>query len=91
MWSREQFRSTSVLLSHLTSIGQGNAFGGKNEDGDDEGGADDKAETVNNIIDAFKYQETQFTKAQYVTYFKTYAKKVKEHLEKNKPARVADF
>ncbi|NDW60113.1 hypothetical protein G0P98_26965 [Yangia sp. PrR004] len=72
-------------------MGAGNAFGGKNEDDEDDGGVEDTAAKVNNIMDAFKYAETQFTKADYATYFKGYAKKVKTHLEKTKPDRVAGF
>ncbi|CAD8073470.1 unnamed protein product [Paramecium primaurelia] len=71
-------------------VGAGGHFGGKNED-EEEGGVEDQAQKVNNIIDAFKYAETQFTKADYVTYFKAYAKKVKAYLEANKPDRVASF
>lgn len=45
-------------------IGCGDAFGkGGGEEGEEgEGGADDNDEKVNNIVDAFKYSETQFGK-----------------------------
>ena len=69
-------------------IGRGNSFGGKDEE---DAGVDDKAEKVNNLIDAFKYQETSFSKGDYTTYIKSYLKKIKEYLEGKNPTRVEGF
>ena len=69
-------------------IGRGGQFGGKDEDDE---GVEDKAEKVNDIVDGFKYMETSFTKADYMTYIKSYLKKIKTHLEEKNPDRVAGF
>lgn len=68
-------------------IGCGDAFGGAGE----EEKADDKEEVVNDVLDTYKYQETNFTKKDYTTYIKGYMKKIKEYLEQNKPDRVQPF
>jgi len=68
-------------------IGRGNEFGGGGEDE----AVDDKSEKVLDIVDAFHYMETSFTKADYTTYVKAYMKKVKTHLEEKNPDRVKDF
>lgn len=67
-------------------IGCGNAFGGG---GDDEGDAE--VEKVLDLIDAFRYQSTSFTKGQFTSYVKGYMKKVKEYLAEKKPERVTPF
>lgn len=81
-------------------IGCGDAFGkGAAEEGEEEGGVEDKEEKVNNLIDAFKYRGTPFTKSEYLPsinfrytqYIKGYMKKVKEHLETSNPSRVQPF
>ncbi|KAM3134539.1 hypothetical protein pb186bvf_013353 [Paramecium bursaria] len=69
-------------------VGAGGEFGGKDEDDE---GVDDQAVKVNNVLDAFHYAETQFAKADYVNYFKSYIKKVKAYLEEKKPQRVAAY
>ena len=68
-------------------IGRGAEFGGAEADE----AVEDKAEKVIDIVDAFRYTETSFSKADYTTYIKNYMKKVKAYLEKEKPDRVADF
>ena len=68
-------------------VGGGNAFGGGEEsDGEAEG------ETVINVVDAHKLQETQLSKKDFMTMVKAYLKRVVAHLkEKGKEDRVADF
>ena len=68
--------------------GRGNQFGG----GDAEEEVNDpNVEKVNNVVDAFRYQETSFTKASFQQWIKGYMKKLKEHLEANAPERVDGF
>jgi hypothetical protein len=64
-------------------VGCGNAFGGKNED-EEEGGAGGEVppEKVNDLIDAFNYQEANFGKPELITWFKEYGKKVIDSLTK---------
>lgn len=69
-------------------IGCGNEFGGGAEE---DGGAGPTGEVVNDLIDAFQYNESPFTKAEYMTYIKEYMKKVKAILEKENPSRVDGF
>lgn len=52
---------------------------------------DPNVEKVNDIIDAFHYQETGFTKADFQNWVKGYMKKLKEHLEAKNPDRVEGF
>ena len=68
-------------------IGAGNAFGGAGEDEQ----AADMGDTVNNVLDAFKYQETSFDLKAYSLYIKGFMKRVKTYLEEHNPDRVADF
>jgi len=68
-------------------IGRGSEFGGADADE----AVDDKAEKVLDIVDAFRYTETAFSKADYTTYIKSYMKKIKTKLEAEKPDRVTDF
>ncbi len=68
-------------------IGRGSEFGGADADE----AVDDQAEKVIDIVDAFRYTETAFGKADYTTYIKNYMKKIKTKLEAEKPDRVADF
>ncbi|GIX66225.1 histamine-releasing factor [Babesia caballi] len=63
---------------------------------DEEGGssgpaADPGVEMVIDVVDAFRLQETPFTKAEYTSYIKKYIKRVATHLEENAPDRVAAF
>ena len=74
-------------------IGCGNAFGGTNEEeGAAEGGAGESMENkVIDIIDAFKYNETSYTKGDYQTYMKAYLKKVKTYLDSKNKDRIPEF
>ena len=85
---RHLYNSSEVLFKR-SSIK--NAFGGKNED-DEEGGQGGTGGAppakVCDVLDSFHYEETGFDKDQFKEYFKGYMKKLKEHLEKNKPDRV---
>ncbi|KAI4866378.1 translationally-controlled tumor protein [Hypoxylon rubiginosum] len=56
-------------------------------------GLDDGAQKVNNIIHSFRLQPTSFDKASYLSYLKSYMKKLAQHLkDKGAPAEeVADF
>ena len=69
------------------SLGRGNQFGGGGEDE----AVEDTAEKVIDIVDAFRYTETSYGKADYTTYIKNYMKKIKGELEKSNPERVAPF
>ena len=62
-----EVKSKLVALGGVTvDIGCGDAFGkGTPEEGEEEEGVDDKVEKVNNLIDAFKYRGTPFTKSEY--------------------------
>ena len=55
-----------------------------------DGGADGK-ERVIDVVHTNRYTETGFDKKSFMAYIKGYMKKVKEHLEENKPDRVAGF
>lgn len=78
----------SPFFSKLTlTIGRGSEFGGADADE----AVEDKAEKVLDLVDAFRYTETSYSKADYTTYIKNYMKKVKAYLEKEKPDRVAGF
>lgn len=68
-------------------IGKGGEFGGAEEDE----AVEDKSEKVLDLVDAFRYTETAFSKSDYTTYIKNYMKKVKAYLEKENPDRVAPF
>ena len=74
-------------------IGCGNAFGGTaEEEGAAEGGAGESMENkVIDLIDAFKYNETSYSKGDYQTYMKAYLKKVKSFLETKNKERIPDF
>jgi len=65
-------------------VGCGNAFGGKNEE-DEEGGQAGGApvEKVNDLIDAFGYEETSMEKADWGKYIKSFINKVLELKTKN--------
>ncbi|CAO3613025.1 unnamed protein product [Mucor hiemalis] len=60
------------------------------EGGDDEG-ADDNAQTVNNVVFSFRLTATSFDKKSYMTYIKGYMKALKTQLAKSNPDRVAAF
>lgn len=60
------------------------------EGGDDEG-ADDSAQTVNNVIYSFRLSPTSFDKKSYMTYIKGYMKALKAKLNETNPERVASF
>lgn len=68
--------------------GRGNQFGGGDPE---EEVLDPNVEKVNNIIDAFHYQETSFAKADFQNWVKGYMKKLKDHLEANCPDRLDGF
>ncbi len=57
-------------------IGCGNAFGGTNEQGQEQGNGGAPVEKVNDIVDSFHYEETSFDKAGFQGYFKGYMKKL---------------
>lgn len=56
--------------------------------GDD---VEDGSRTVNNIVEAFRLQETMFDKKSFVSYIKGYMKAVKAHLSEKSPDAVAEF
>lgn len=60
-----------------------------------EGGEDevveDHGQLVNDVLSGFRLEQTSFDKKSYMTYIKGYMKRLKEHLEKTNPDRVAVF
>lgn len=76
------------FLNHSIPIGRGNQFGGADPE---EEVVDPNVEKVNNIIDAFQYRETSFTKASFQNWIKGYMKKLKDHLDANNKDRVEGF
>lgn len=59
-----------------------------------EGGAEeleDGVETVNNVVNSFRLQQTQFDKKSFLTYIKGYMKAVKAHLAEHNPDQVEVF
>jgi hypothetical protein len=65
-----------VVGEDKIDIGCGDAFGGAGEDEK----AEDQVAKVLDVVDGFKYQETTFSKKDYMGYIKVYMKKVKEYL-----------
>ncbi len=59
------------------------------EDGDD--GVDDQAETVIDVVDSFRLEQTSFDKKSYISHIKAYMKEIKTKLAENNPDRVAAF
>ena len=74
-------------------VGCGNAFGGQNEDDPDQGGQTGGTPVfkVNDLIDAFGYEETSFDKDGFSDYFKGYMKKLMGHIQAKNPDRLAAF
>jgi hypothetical protein len=71
-------------------IGCGNAFGGGDEDGG--AGGEMPAEKVLDVQYNFNLVETPYSKADFMTYIKTFMKNLKTWLEANgKSDRVAEF
>lgn len=66
-------------------VGCGNAFGGKNEDEEEGAGNAGGAPVlkVNDLIDAFGYQETTLDKKEWQTTFKGFVKKILEKKTKS--------
>lgn len=58
---------------------------------EDGGGVDATTETVVDIIDSFRLQETPFSKKEFGVYIKGYMQRVKGLLEKEHPERVDKF
>ena len=56
-----------------------------------EGGVEDAAETVIDIVNAFHLSETSLTKKDFTTYIKGYLKRVVDYLQENNPSRVEPF
>ena len=52
---------------------------------------DEGSENVNNIIYAFRLQQTSFDKKSFMSYIKSYMKRVKTYLQENKPDEVEAF
>jgi hypothetical protein len=64
-------------------VGCGNAFG---SGGEEDGGVDSTAQTVNNVIDGFQYTETQLGASDFKAWIKDYMNAVVTKLrEKGKP------
>ncbi|EDO06834.1 uncharacterized protein BBOV_IV004730 [Babesia bovis T2Bo] len=79
-----------------SKVAKGNEDYGIACNDDEEGGgssvaADPTVEMVIDIVDAFRLQETPFTKAEYTGYIKKYIKRVTAHLEENAPDKVTSF
>jgi hypothetical protein len=61
------------------------------EDGGGGGNDGGSHEMVNEIVDSFNLNEAPYKKKEYIAHIKDYSKRLKEHLEKNNPDRVAIF
>ena len=66
------------------------------EGGEDDGepkaeDVDDSAENVNDVVDAFRLEETVFDKKGYMTYLKGYIKAIRGKLETADPSKVSAF
>ncbi|CAG8758359.1 785_t:CDS:2, partial [Racocetra persica] len=48
---------------------------------------DESSTQVNNVVNAFRLQETSFDKSSYQSYLKGYVKKLAEHVKKEQPDR----
>ncbi|CAG8719599.1 3635_t:CDS:1, partial [Racocetra fulgida] len=48
---------------------------------------DESSTQVNNVVNAFRLQETQYDKKSYTAYLKKYVKKLAEHVKKEQPDR----
>jgi|688.fasta_scaffold188030_1 hypothetical protein len=59
-------------------VGCGNAFGGKNEEEEEGGAGGPPVEKVNDLIDAFGYEETSMDKADWLKYIKAFSGKILE-------------
>lgn len=60
--------------------------------GDGGAGGDSGAETVNELVDAFKLQQIyDFPKKDYLAHIKKYMGQLKEHVQKTNPDRLAEF
>lgn len=57
-------------------IGCGNAFGGTNEDEEGGAGNEEPVLKVNDLIDGFKYEESNMDKPQFQAYIKEYLKRM---------------
>jgi len=61
------------------------------EAGTEAGAEGSVAETVIDVVDKFHYTSTSYSKADFLNYLKAYSNRVKEHLTKTAPDRVAKF
>lgn len=63
------------------------------EDGEDQKAddVDDSPQNVNDVVDAFRLEETVFDKKGYMTYLKGYIKTIRSKLEAVDPSKVAAF
>eukprot|EP01027_Heterolobosea_sp_BB2_P022029 GEZU01032407.1.p2 GENE.GEZU01032407.1~~GEZU01032407.1.p2 ORF type:complete len:168 (-),score=98.10 GEZU01032407.1:76-579(-) len=52
---------------------------------------DNTTQVVNNIVDAFRLQETSYDKKAYMSYIKGYMKRVADYLQENNPSRLDAF
>ncbi|CDJ62470.1 translationally-controlled tumor protein, putative [Eimeria necatrix] len=66
-------------------------FGIADNSEEGEGGVEDAAETVIDIINAFHLSETSLTKKDFTTYIKGYLKRVMDYLQEHNPSRVEAF
>ena len=65
---------------------------GEGEEVEDAGEAvDDSAVVVNDVVDAFRLEETPFDKKSYMTYLKGYIKSLRTKIEASNPSRVPEF
>eukprot|EP00744_Colponema_vietnamica_P000217 GILI01000393.1.p1 GENE.GILI01000393.1~~GILI01000393.1.p1 ORF type:complete len:178 (-),score=69.84 GILI01000393.1:66-569(-) len=68
-------------------IGCGNEFGGGGEDE----GVDDSVAKVINLVNAFQYTETPYSKKDYQLSIKNYMKEIKTRLDESNPEASAEF
>ena len=58
---------------------------------DDDEYGETAGEKVLNVAKTFSYTKVEYTKKEYITYFKGYIKRVMEYLQKENPDSVAQF
>lgn len=76
----------------MVTVGNGDIDIGANASAEEaEEALEDGAETVNNIVYSFRLQPTQFDKKSFLTYLKSYMKRVKTYLAENDPDSVEAF
>jgi len=78
-----------MVVKGVVQINTGANASAEGEDGEE--GCDDQAETVNDVVDSFRLEQTSFDKKSYLMCIKAYMKAIKAKLEESNPSRVPIF